>query len=174
MDGRTDATTCLVVMGVSGSGKTTVARAVAGSLGWRFAEGDLLHPPENVAKMRRGIALTDVDRWPWLNRIEDWIDLQEGQGASAVVTCSALRRSYRDQLATGRSWLRFCLVDVAEEVLVRRLAGRKDHFMPPSLLASQLATLEPVQPDEPAFVVDGELPVRQVVDQVLRGLHAQD
>lgn len=170
VDAAGNGTACLVVMGVSGSGKTTVARAVADTLGWEFAEGDRLHPPENIAKMRRGVPLTDADRWPWLDRVGDWLDVQAAKDEPGVVTCSALRRSYRDLLAADRPWVRFCLVDVPEEVLVRRLTGREDHFMPASLLASQLATLEPLQADEPGFVVDGTKPVQDVVDEVRRSL----
>lgn len=142
-------------MGVSGSGKTTVARGVAACMRWPFAEGDDLHPEANVAKMHAGVPLSDADRWPWLRRVGDWLSEREGAGQSAVVACSALRRAYRDLLREGRPHLRFCHVTLPVEVLEDRMEHRAGHFMPTSLLASQLATLEPLQPDEPGVVVDG-------------------
>lgn len=140
-------------MGVTGSGKTTVGALLAGRLGWDFEEGDSLHPPENVAKMSSGTPLTDDDRWPWLRLIGDWIDDEGSRGRSAVVSCSALKRSYRDLLRTGRPELRFLYLAGTREEIAARLAQRQGHFMPASLLDSQFGDLEPLQPDEPGFSV---------------------
>ena len=143
----------VVVMGVSGSGKTTVARGVAETMHWAFAEGDALHPQANVDKMHAGIPLTDEDRWPWLRLVGDWMSEQAAAGRSAVVTCSALRRVYRDLLREGRPTVRFLHVTVPPETIADRLEHRAGHYMPPSLLPSQLATLEPPGADEPAVAV---------------------
>ena len=143
----------VVVMGVSGTGKTTLAEALASGMHWPFAEGDAFHPQANVDKMHAGIPLTDEDRWPWLRLIGDWMTEQEDAGRSAVVTCSALRRAYRDLLRDGRPGVRFLHVVVPPEVIAERLGHREGHYMPPSLLASQLATLEPLQPDEPGVEI---------------------
>ena len=160
-------TTTAVVMGVSGSGKTTVARAVADRQGWRFAEGDDFHPPANVAKMAAGHPLDDGDRDPWLAALADWIGARERAGESSVLTCSALKRAYRDRLRAGHPSVLFLHVDVPVEVLRERLARRRGHYMPASLLDSQLATLEPLAPDEPGARVDGTGDPDQVVDAVL-------
>jgi len=146
----------VIVMGVSGSGKTTLAISLAEALGWDFLEGDDLHPAANVGRMAHGIPLTDADRRPWLEAIGRWIDVHSAAGASAVVSCSALRRSYRDVLRAGRPGVRFCHVAVDPDLLAERLSRRRGHYMPASLLASQLATLEPLEPDEPGVVVDGD------------------
>lgn len=140
--------TVLVVAGVSGAGKSSVGRAVAALLGWDFADGDDFHPPANVAKMAAGQALDDADRAPWLGAIAAWIGGAEAAGRGGVVACSALRRSYRDQLAAGHPSVFFCLLTADPDVLAQRLTARRDHFMPASLLASQLATLEPLGPGE--------------------------
>jgi len=148
----------VVVMGVSGSGKTTLAEGIAERLDWRFQEGDDLHPRTNVEKMSRGEPLTDDDRRPWLDAIGRWLDERAAAGESAVLTCSALRRVYRDRLREGRPGVRFCHVVVSAETLRDRLEHRRGHYMPPSLLPSQLATLEPLGDDEPGVTViaDGE------------------
>ncbi|WP_439694396.1 gluconokinase [Curtobacterium sp. SP.BCo] len=133
-------------MGVSGSGKSTVAAMVAEQLGWDFAEGDAMHPQANVDKMHAGTPLTDEDRWPWLDVIASWIGSHLESGTPGVVTCSALKRSYRDVLrAPG-----VVFVHVAGDgsLIEDRMSQRSGHFMPTSLLASQLATLEPPQSDE--------------------------
>ena len=160
----------LVVMGVSGSGKTTVAKGVAVSMSWLFAEGDAFHPEANVEKMHSGIPLTDEDRWPWLQLIGDWMSEQEEGGRSAVVTCSALRRVYRNLLRQDRPAVRFLHVTMPQSVIADRLDHRKGHYMPASLLASQLATLEPLEPDEPGVTVSGEGTEPEVL---ARALHAQ-
>jgi len=148
----------VVVMGVSGSGKTTVGMALSSSLGWEFVDADDLHPPANVSKMAAGVALTDDERWPWLESIGRWIDVRRSAGVGAVVACSALRRSYRDLLRRGRPEVAFCYLAVDPDHLGDRLARRRGHYMPASLLASQLATLEPLGDDEPGVTVaaDGE------------------
>ena len=146
----------VVVMGVSGSGKTTVGIALADSLGWEFVDGDDLHPPANVSKMAAGVPLTDDDRWPWLEAIGRWIDVRRSSGAGAVVACSALRRSYRDLLRRGRPEVVFCHLAVDADHLRERLAQRRGHYMPASLLASQLSSLEPLDEDEPGVTVSAE------------------
>ena len=156
-------TTTAVVMGVSGSGKTTVARALADRQGWRFAEGDDFHPPANVAKMAAGHPLDDSDRTPWLAALADWIGARERAGESSVLTCSALKRAYRDRLRAGHPSVLFLHVDVPVEVLRERLAQRRGHYMPASLLDSQLATLEPLAADEPGARIDGTGDPEQVV-----------
>jgi gluconokinase len=160
-------------MGVSGSGKTTLATAIAARLGWDFQEGDELHPPANVAKMSRGEPLDDDDRWPWLAAIGAWMDEEVARGASAVVTCSALRRAYRDVLREGRPEVRFCHVTADPELIRARVEERRGHYMPASLLPSQLDTLEPLAADEPGVSVSAEGPAEQVLATALErlGLH---
>ncbi len=142
----------LVVMGVSGCGKSTVAGIVAGRLGWDLEEGDDLHPEPNVAKMAAGTPLTDDDRWPWLDRVAGWIREHTSSGRPGVITCSALRRRYRDRLRGDH--VLFVHLAGTRETIGHRLAARTDHFMPAGLLDSQLATLEPLEADENALVVD--------------------
>lgn len=160
----------VIVMGVSGSGKTTLAEAIAQRMGWTFAEGDDFHPKANVEKMSKGEPLTDADRWPWLQAIGAWIDDREASGESAVITCSALKRTYRDLLREGRPGVTFCHVDVDQKVLENRLDKREGHYMPASLLPSQLADLEPLQPDEPGAVVHGDGGEEQVLQQAFSAL----
>jgi len=135
----------VVVMGVSGTGKSTVGRLLAARLGAAFVEGDDLHPAANVERMSAGIPLTDADRAPWLELVRD---AMSGAGGDTVVACSALRRAYRDVLRGARGRVRFVHLVVPPEELERRLSERSGHFMPATLLASQLATLEPLAPDE--------------------------
>ncbi|HEY8307691.1 MAG TPA: gluconokinase [Lapillicoccus sp.] len=160
----------VVVMGVAGSGKTTVAKGIAVSMHWLFAEGDAFHPEANVEKMHSGVPLTDEDRWPWLRLIGDWMSEQEDAGVSAVVTCSALRRVYRDLLREDRPAVRFCHVTSPESTIADRLDHREGHYMPPSLLPSQLATLEPLEDDEPGVTVSGAGSETEVLDRVLHAL----
>ncbi|MCW2572084.1 MAG: gluconate kinase [Frankiales bacterium] len=157
-------------MGVSGSGKTTVAVRLAKRLGWVFAEGDDFHPSVNVEKMRSGHPLTDEDRWPWLQALADWIGAREAAGESAVLTCSALKRSYREVLDRGHPSVRFVHVTVSADTLRERLEHRHDHYMPASLLDSQLAALEPLQPDEPGLTLPGDGDPDDVVEELLRRL----
>lgn len=157
----------IVVMGVSGSGKSTVAAGLADALGRPFAEGDEFHPEANVAKMAAGTPLTDADRGPWLDLLVAWMDERAAEGRSSVVACSALRRAYRDRLARAVGRVEFVHVDVSAEELRRRM-GEREHFMPVSLLSSQLATLEPVADDEDGFAVDGSRPADEIVRSLAR------
>jgi gluconokinase len=160
--------TVVVVMGVSGSGKSTVGRMLADRLGWSFAEADDFHPADNVAKMTSGVPLADEDRWPWLQLILEWIDAHP---SSAIVTCSALRRSYRDVLRTSSADMRFLHLDGTVEELSSRLMARTDHFMSAAMLQSQLATLERLEDDEDdSTVVPITGSAQQVTDAALRAL----
>jgi gluconokinase len=161
---------CVIVMGVSGSGKTTLARGIAAHLGWRFQEGDDLHPRANVEKMSRGEALTNADRWPWLDAVGSWLDARAEAGESAVLTCSALRRVYRDRLREGRPGVCFCHVAPSAQVLRDRLDRRRGHYMPASLLPSQLATLEPLADDEPGVTLSSEGEPADVLAEALQAL----
>jgi gluconokinase len=147
----------LIVAGVAGCGKTTVGALLAGQLGWRFADADTFHPAANVAKMRSGVPLTDEDRKPWLHAVTDWMDATIAAGQSAVLACSALKRSYRDELLS-RPEAMMVLLQVDRDILVRRLISRNGHFFPEKLLDSQLKILEPPGPDERVLVVhvDGD------------------
>src|SRR5215203_5808387 len=160
-------TTTIVVMGVSGSGKSTVAAGLVERLGWEFAEGDDFHPPANVDKMRSGMPLDDEDRWPWLRTLAAWIGEHEQAGTSAVVTCSALKRAYRDVLREGHPSIWFAHVTADRELLSERVEHRTGHYMPSSLLDSQLATLEPLQADEPGAQVSGGGAPEDVVTELL-------
>jgi len=144
----------LVLMGVSGCGKTTVAEIIAQRLRWPFEEGDALHPPENVAKMHAGHPLDDADRAPWLARVADWVDARLDAGESGVITCSALKRQYRELIDRRGRDIEFVYLHGSRELIASRLAGRQGHFMPASLLDTQFATLEEPGPDEPAIRVE--------------------
>jgi gluconokinase len=163
-------TLTLVVMGVSGVGKSSVAAELVARTGWLFAEGDDMHPEANRAKMAAGHPLDDEDRWPWLRTIAGWIGEQEAAGRGAVVTCSALRRSYRDLLRDGHPSVRFVHLLAPRELLQARVDARRGHYMPPSLLASQLATLEPLDPDEPGVRVETTGSPADVAEEALRRL----
>jgi gluconokinase len=159
----------VVVMGVSGSGKSTVGARLAERLGWDLAEGDAFHPAANVAKMAAGQPLTDADREPWLAAVAAWIDTELQAGRRGVITCSALKRSYRDRLR--RADVRFVYLRVPRAELERRLSNRPGHFMPASLLASQLDALEPPGADETAVTVDAN-DVEQSVDSIVAALRS--
>jgi len=161
----------IVIMGVSGCGKTAVGELLAERLGFPFRDADEFHPAANVAKMSAGVPLTDADRWPWLDAIGR--ALREAEGG-IVVTCSALRRVYRDRLRAdaGRP-LTFVHLVASRETIAARVAGRKGHFMPASLLDSQFATLEPPGPDEGAITVSVEPPLAVVVETALTALPAR-
>jgi gluconokinase len=163
----------VVVMGVSGSGKTTVARGIAEAMRWEFAEGDDFHSEANVAKMASGHPLTDEDRLPWLRSVGEWLSAHERTGRSAVATCSALRRVYRDMLREGRPDVRFCHVEADAALIKNRLEDRSGHYMSPSLLPSQLATLEPLQPDEPGVAVSVAGSPEEIVERALGALGLQ-
>jgi gluconokinase len=141
----------LVLMGVSGCGKSTVAALLAGRLGWDFEEGDNLHPAANVAKMAAGHPLDDDDRWPWLMEVAVWIQQHQDDGTPGIITCSALKQSYRDVLRFDR--VEFVYLAGTKEEIAQRLAARHGHFMPRALLDSQFAILEPPTPDENALTV---------------------
>ncbi|NEW39747.1 gluconokinase [Nocardia cyriacigeorgica] len=164
--------TVLVVMGVSGSGKSTVARLLAEKLGWDMLEGDDLHPEANVAKMASGTPLTDEDRWPWLHRIAAWIDTRQAAGRPGIVTCSALKRSYREVLR--RDGVIFVHLTGGADQILDRIGHRAGHFMPTSLLQSQVDTLEPLEPDENGIVVEIGRPPREEVAEVIAQLPNQN
>ena len=167
---RTTTPGVVVVMGVSGSGKTTVGDALAKRLGWRYEDGDKFHPATNVAKMSAGQPLTDEDRWPWLRAIAAEIDRLIAAGEHAVIACSALRRAYRDILVHGRGDVRIVYLFGTQPLIAERLNHRKGHFMPPGLLASQFGTLEPPTADERAVTVSIDASVEIIVDEILRQL----
>jgi gluconokinase len=144
----------VVVMGVSGSGKTTVAELLAKQLGWQFMEGDRLHPSANVEKMRQGIPLTDADRVPWLDRIGEELKSWAAEGRSGVMTCSALKRAYRDRIRFARPDVRFVYLKGSQALIKGRVATRHHEYMPASLLMSQFDALEEPAPDEPVITVD--------------------
>ncbi len=157
-------------MGVSGCGKTTVGERMSEELGWPFDEGDQYHPQANIEKMAAHIPLQDADRWPWLRILAERIAARERAGTSSLLSCSALKRSYRDVLRSGAPRVRFLHLHGPKAVLAARLAARKDHFFPPDLLDSQYAALEELQPDEDGIVVDVALDVEAQVQAGLHGL----
>jgi carbohydrate kinase (thermoresistant glucokinase family) len=159
--------TIAVMMGVSGSGKTTIARGVAEREGWRLLEGDAFHPPSNVAKMHAGTPLTDEDRWPWLRAIAHEIDAMRARGEQGVVACSALKRSYRDILIGNRTDVVLVYLQGSQALIAERIAARKGHFMPAALLESQFATLEEPGPDEHPIVVSIGPSPEAIVDAVV-------
>jgi gluconokinase len=161
--------TPIVIMGVSGSGKSTLGSALALRLGWRFVEGDALHPPRNVAKMTAGEPLTDADRWPWLERVAEAI--VAGGDAGVVLACSALKRSYRDFLRDRAGAIMFVLPSLQKDVLTARVAARPGHYMPASLLQSQLDALEALAPDECSTSLDGTLALELQLSQLLQRLN---
>jgi gluconokinase len=161
--------TILVVMGVSGSGKTTIANGLAAVEHWTVLEGDSFHPPANVAKMRSGTPLTDEDRRPWLRAIAAAIDADLARGVNAVVACSALRRAYRDILIGGRRDVQLVFLKGSKALIAERMNARKDHFMPPSLLDSQFRTLEEPAPDENPITVE----IGGTPDEIVRAIMEQ-
>ncbi|WP_366938827.1 gluconokinase [uncultured Paracoccus sp.] len=158
----------IVVMGVSGSGKTTTGTALAERMGWAFVEGDSFHPEANVRKMAEGTPLDDADRAPWLHALADQIAAADARGDSLVLGCSALKRAYRDILRGGAPRVRFLHIHGSRDLLAERLDHRAGHFFPPKLLDSQLATLEPLAADEDGAVVDLALPVDDQVRMAVR------
>ena len=162
--------TIVIVMGVSGSGKTTVAAGLARQKGWLLLEGDSFHPPANIAKMKVGIPLTDDDRWPWLQAIAAREDELIAAGQSAVVACSALKRAYRDILMGGRPDTVLVYLRGSQALIAERMKARQNHFMPPALLDSQFATLEEPAPDEHPIVVDiggsAEAAIKKAISQL--------
>ena len=169
-----DAAPQVIVTGVSGVGKSTVAKGLSTLLGWTYAEGDAFHSAANVAKMSAGHPLTDDDRWPWLRAIGDWLDGQIAAGLPSVVTCSALRRSYRDLLTEGRPEVRFLHLTAGEGLIADRMSHREGHYMPTSLLHSQYDTLEPLQDDEPGVSVSVEGSAPEVLRRAIAALGLGD
>jgi gluconokinase len=166
----------LVLMGVSGSGKSTIAEQLAERLSWSYEDGDKFHPPANVAKMSAGHALTDEDRWPWLQAIADEIDRICTAGQHAVIACSALKRAYRDVLIHGRTDVRIIFLEGTKDLIARRLEQRQGHFMPPGLLDSQFKALEPPEAAENPVTVSIDASVEAIVDEIVRqlGLESPD
>lgn len=156
-----------VVMGITGSGKSTVGAALARALGLDFVEGDDYHPPENVRRMAAGIPLTDDDRADWLRALAARLREANESGAGVVITCSALKRSYRDLLRTAAPDVQFVYLQGSRAVISERVAGRRGHFMPASLLDSQLATLEEPDSEERVWTCDIEDPPQQIVDNLI-------
>ena len=160
----------LIVMGVSGSGKSTIGERLARRIAWRFEDGDRFHPASNVAKMSAGHPLSDDDRWPWLRAIAAEIDRVCLAGEHAVIACSALKRSYRDILVHGRRDVRIVFLQGAQPLIAERMARRKGHFMPPGLLDSQFKTLEPPGAAENPVTVSIDASVEVIVDDIVRQL----
>lgn len=160
----------LVVMGVSGCGKSTVGAMLAGRLRWPFEEGDALHPAANVAKMASGHPLDDEDRWPWLERVAAWVDGQLDRGQSGVITCSALKRAYRDVINRRGTGVTFVFLRGDEATIAARLAVRHGHYMPASLLHSQFADLEEPGDDEPVVRIEIGPSAAEITDQILAKL----
>jgi gluconokinase/shikimate kinase len=154
-------------MGVSGCGKSTVAAILASRLGWPFEEGDALHPQANIEKMAAGRPLTDADRLPWLAKVADWVDERIGAGENGLITCSALKRSYRDLINRRGSDLMFVFLAGSKETIAARLAARHGHFMRASLLDSQFADLEEPAADEPAIRVDIGPPTADIAERII-------
>ena len=160
----------LVLMGVAGCGKTTAADNLHRALGWPVAEADEFHPAANVAKMSRGVPLTDEDRWPWLEALRDWMSARAAEGVGTIVTCSALKRSYRDLLASAAGRVFFIHLVARTDELRERMTHREGHFMPSSLLPSQLADLEPLSDDEDGVTVVSRATPEQTLDAILAAL----
>ena len=158
----------LVVMGVSGSGKSTIAEELSARLGWPFEEGDSLHPEANIAKMHAGIPLTDADRLPWLERVAAWIDEQRSKKQPGIITCSALKRTYRQMIIGDRAEVRLVYLRGGRDLIAEHLAGRHGHFMPPALLRSQIDTLEEPEPSEDPLIVDASASSVQVAHEIIR------
>jgi carbohydrate kinase (thermoresistant glucokinase family) len=160
----------LIVMGVSGAGKSTIAEALNTHLHWPYQEGDDLHSAGNIAKMAHHIPLTDADRWPWLDRVKAWIDTRVAAGEPGLITCSALKRIYRNRLIAGRAVVRILYLRADVQTLQDHVEQRTGHFMPPDLLKSQLATLEEPTPDENPITVQIAGQVADTVAAILQQL----
>jgi len=165
------APTILIVMGVSGCGKSTIGALLARRLRWEFEDADWFHPPSNVDKMHNGIPLSDEDRWPWLGAIAAWIDKARGSGGHSVIACSALKRRYRDVLIGDRTDVRLVYLKGDETLIARRLAVRHEHFMPRSLLHSQFEALEEPESDENPITVSIEPEPREIAARILSALN---
>jgi gluconokinase len=161
----------VIVMGVSGCGKSTIGMLLAARLRWEFADADQFHPASNIDKMHSGIPLTDEDRWPWLDAIAAWIDKTRRSGGHGVIACSALKRSYRDVLIGKRPDVSLVYLKGDEALIARRMAGRHEHFMPRSLLHSQFKALEEPGPDEKPIIVSIEPQPREIVTRILSAMN---
>ena len=170
MQARSQSPLVMVLMGVSGSGKSTIGAALSERLGWSFRDADSFHPPANIAKMSSGVPLNDDDRWPWLRAIAAEIDRVCQAGEHAVIACSALKRAYRDILVHGRKDVRIVFLDGSQQLIASRLAKRTGHFMPPDLLPSQFRTLERPTVDENPVTVSIDAPVDKIIDDIVRKL----
>ncbi len=166
----TDTVQHLVIMGVTGSGKTTLAQVLARRLGWLYIEADDAHTRENVEKMRAGLPLTDADRWPWLEALRDELTAQARAGRSSILTCSALKDTYRDVLRGAEGRVRFVFLTAPPAVLRERMSHREGHFMSPALLDSQLEALQPPGDDEDGVTVTVDVPPERVADRTLQAL----
>ena len=164
----------IVVMGVSGCGKSTVGSLLAQRLGWPFADADAFHPPENVAKMRAGTPLGDTDRLQWLDAIASWVHTARTARAHGVIACSALKRAYRAQITGGHADVRLVHLEGSYELIARRMAERPHHYMPVALLKSQFEALERPGPDENPIVVPIELPAPEIVKRIVEALELPD
>ena len=160
----------IVVMGVSGCGKSTVASLLAQRLGWAFAEADTFHLPASVEKMRAGIPLTDEDRWPWLDAMAAWIEHMRAEGRHCIATCSALKRAYRERLAGGRGDVTFIYLEGTYDLIAARLAARRHEYMPATLLKSQFDTLETPGADEDVLTIAIDRPPEALVDEIVERL----
>lgn len=160
----------LIVMGVSGSGKTTISTLLAARLGWEVADADSFHSDDNLRKMRDGIPLADEDRWPWLRTIAAWLDTLRREGRQGIVACSALKRAYRDLLLDGRPDVRLVYLKAEPELVRDRMASRRDHFMPAALVQSQFEALEVPQADEHPISVSVDASPESIVTQILKSI----
>jgi gluconokinase len=160
----------VVLAGVAGTGKTAVGIALASRLGWKFEDTDALHSPADIAKMHSGVALTDADRWPWLEAVAAWLDARIAAGAAAVVACSVLKRSYRDFLYRGRPAVQIVMLQADSATLTARLIARRGHFFPANLLQSQLADLEMPDDAERTLVVPAVHSPAEIADEIIRRL----
>ena len=179
MPGRTEADkqggpSVLVIMGVSGCGKTTIGTQIALRLHWGFEDGDWFHPASNIEKMHAGLPLTDEDRWPWLNAIAAWVDETRRRHGHAIVACSALKRRYRSIIVGDRPDVRLVYLRGDMALIARRIAARHEHFMPPELLKSQFDALEEPAADEQPITVSVAPPPREIVARILAELDLSD
>lgn len=160
----------LVLMGVAGCGKTTAAQNLHHDLGWPVAEADEFHPAANIAKMSAGTPLTDEDRWPWLESLRDWMSARAAEGTRTIVTCSALKRAYRDLLGGADGRVFFIHLVAEQDELADRMEHREGHFMPSTLLPSQFATLEPLAPEEDGVTVVSRPTPEETLEAILAAL----